>query len=64
VWTPLNTAAKPAEDVARFGADTPMGRPGEPEELAPTYVFLASNADSGYMTGEVISLLGGDVTAA
>jgi NAD(P)-dependent dehydrogenase (short-subunit alcohol dehydrogenase family) len=41
-----------------------MGRPGEPEELAPTYVFLASNADSGYMTGEVISLLGGDVTAA
>ncbi len=64
VWTPLNTAAKPAEDVAQFGADTPMGRPGQPEELAPTYVFLASNADSGYMTGEVISLLGGDVTAA
>lgn len=64
VWTPLNTAAKSPEDVAQFGADTPMGRPGQPEELAPTYVFLASNADSGYMTGEVISLLGGDVTAA
>jgi Dehydrogenases with different specificities (related to short-chain alcohol dehydrogenases) len=64
VWTPLNTAAKDPEDVAEFGAYTPMGRPGQPEELAPTYVFLASNADSGFMTGEVISLLGGDVTAA
>jgi NAD(P)-dependent dehydrogenase (short-subunit alcohol dehydrogenase family) len=64
VWTPLNTAAKSSDDVSQFGADTPMGRPGQPEELAPTYVFLASNADSGFMTGEIISLLGGDVTAA
>jgi NAD(P)-dependent dehydrogenase (short-subunit alcohol dehydrogenase family) len=64
VWTPLNTAAKPAEEVAKFGHDTPMGRPGQPEEIAPVYVFLASNADSGFITGEVISLLGGDVTAA
>lgn len=64
VWTPLNTVAKDSKDVAQFGADTPMGRPGQPEELAPTYVFLASNADSSFMTGEVISLLGGDVTAA
>lgn len=64
VWTPLNTAAKPAEEVAKFGAWTPMGRPGQPEEIAPTYVFLASNADSSFITGEVISLLGGDVTAA
>ena len=64
VWTPLNPSAKPAEDVAEFGADTPMGRPGQPEEIAPVYVFLASNADSSYITGEVISLLGGDVTAA
>lgn len=64
VWTPLNTVAKTPEDVAQFGAQTPMGRPGQPEEIAPTYVFLASNADSSYMTGEVISLLGGDVTAA
>jgi NAD(P)-dependent dehydrogenase (short-subunit alcohol dehydrogenase family) len=63
VWTPLNTAAKPSEEVEKFGADTPMGRPGEPEELAPTYVFLASNADSSFMSGEVIALLGGDVTA-
>jgi NAD(P)-dependent dehydrogenase (short-subunit alcohol dehydrogenase family) len=64
VWTPLNTAAKDSGDVEKFGQDTPMGRPGQPEEIAPVYVFLASNADSSYITGEVISLLGGDVTAA
>lgn len=64
VWTPLNPSAKPAEEVAKFGADTPMGRPAQPEEIAPTYVFLASNADSSYITGEVITLLGGEVTAA
>jgi NAD(P)-dependent dehydrogenase (short-subunit alcohol dehydrogenase family) len=64
VWTPLNTAAKNATDVSQFGAWTPMGRPGQPEEIAPTYVFLASNADSSFITGEIISLLGGDVTAA
>jgi|SRR5687768_3569392 len=64
VWTPLNTAARPAKEVSDFGADTPMGRPGQPEEMAPTYVFLASNADSSFITGEVITLLGGEVTAA
>lgn len=64
VWTPLNTAAKSSDEVAKFGEDTPMGRPGQPEEIAPVYVFLASNADSSYITGEVISLLGGNVTAA
>jgi NAD(P)-dependent dehydrogenase (short-subunit alcohol dehydrogenase family) len=40
-----------------------MGRPGQPEEVAPTYVYLASGADSGYVTGEVITLLGGETTA-
>jgi NAD(P)-dependent dehydrogenase (short-subunit alcohol dehydrogenase family) len=64
VWTPLNTAAKPAEEVTKFGEDTPMGRPAQPEEIAPTYVFLASNADSSFITGEVITLLGGETTAA
>src|SRR4051812_3380151 len=59
VWTPLNTQAKDAEDVTEFGADAPMGRPGQPEELAPTYVFLASNIDSSYISGEIIPVLGG-----
>jgi NAD(P)-dependent dehydrogenase (short-subunit alcohol dehydrogenase family) len=63
VWTPLNPADRPAEEVADFGSDTPYGRPGQPEELAPTYVFLASNADSGFMTGEVLTLLGGQTVA-
>jgi NAD(P)-dependent dehydrogenase (short-subunit alcohol dehydrogenase family) len=63
VWTPLNPVSKPAEEVTEFGADTPMKRPAQPEEIAPTFVFLASNIDSSYMTGEVISLLGGDTTA-
>jgi NAD(P)-dependent dehydrogenase (short-subunit alcohol dehydrogenase family) len=64
VWTPLNTVAKRAEEVTQFGADTPVGRPAQPEELAPAYVFLASNADSGFISGEVLPVLGGDVIAA
>jgi NAD(P)-dependent dehydrogenase (short-subunit alcohol dehydrogenase family) len=63
VWTPLNPAAKPAKDVAKFGEDTPYGRPAQPEEIAPAYVFFASNADSSYITGEVLTLLGGETTA-
>lgn len=64
VWTPLNTADKPAKEVAKHGADTPMKRPAQPEEIAPAFVFFASNADSSYITGEVLTLLGGDTTAA
>jgi NAD(P)-dependent dehydrogenase (short-subunit alcohol dehydrogenase family) len=63
VWTPLNPADKPAEEVAEFGADTPMKRPAQPEEIAPAFVFFASEADSSYITGEVLTLLGGDTTA-
>jgi NAD(P)-dependent dehydrogenase (short-subunit alcohol dehydrogenase family) len=63
VWTPLNAADQPARDVAMFGSDQPFGRPAQPEEVAPAFVFLASNADSGYITGEVITLLGGETTA-
>jgi NAD(P)-dependent dehydrogenase (short-subunit alcohol dehydrogenase family) len=64
VWTPLNTADKPAKEVAKHGEDTPMKRPAQPEEVAPAYVFFASNADSSYITGEVLTLLGGETTAA
>jgi NAD(P)-dependent dehydrogenase (short-subunit alcohol dehydrogenase family) len=64
VWTPLNVADKPAEKVAVFGQDTPMKRPAQPEEIAPAIVFFASNADASYVTGEILSLLGGDTTAA
>lgn len=64
VWTPLNVSdAKPPEKVAVFGQDTPMRRPAQPEEIAPAFVFLASPADSGYITGEVLTLLGGNTTA-
>jgi len=64
VWTPLNVADKPAEEVAKFGADTPMKRPAQPEEIGPAFVFFASNIDSSYITGEVLTLLGGETTAA
>lgn len=63
VWTPLNVSDKPAEEVAEFGSDTPMKRPAQPEEIAPSYVFFASNADSSYITGEIITLLGGETSA-
>lgn len=64
IWTPLNVADKEAKEVAKHGADTPMKRPGQPEEVAPAYVFFASNADSSYITGEVLTLLGGETRAA
>jgi len=64
VWTPLNVADKPPDRVARFGAETPMGRPAQPDEIAPAIVFLASGVDSSYITGEVLTLLGGETTAA
>ena len=64
VWTPLNPSDKPAKEVAKFGADTPMKRPAQPEEIAPAYVYFASEVDSSYVTGEVLTLLGGETTAA
>jgi NAD(P)-dependent dehydrogenase (short-subunit alcohol dehydrogenase family) len=59
VWTPLNPADKPAERVAKFGADTPMKRPAQPEEIAPAFVFLAAPSCSSYITGEVLPIIGG-----
>jgi len=63
VWTPLNPSDKAAKDVRQFGASQPMKRPAQPEEVAPAFVFFASNADSSYITGEVLTLLGGETTA-
>lgn len=64
VWTPLNPSDKPAKEIAKFGADTPMKRPAQPEEIAPAFVYFASEIDSSYVTGEVLTLLGGETTAA
>jgi NAD(P)-dependent dehydrogenase (short-subunit alcohol dehydrogenase family) len=64
VWTPLNPAERTAEDMKDFGADTPFGRPAQPEEIAPAYVFFASEADSSYITGHILPILGGDTIAA
>ncbi|MED4534346.1 SDR family oxidoreductase [Metabacillus fastidiosus] len=58
IWTPLIPSTFPEESVETFGKDTPMNRPGQPEELAPAYVLLASS-DSSYMTGQVIHINGG-----
>ncbi len=63
IWTVLQPVSKSAKRVAEHGQKTPMGRPGQPEEVAPAFVFFASEADSSYITGEVLTLLGGDTTA-
>jgi NAD(P)-dependent dehydrogenase (short-subunit alcohol dehydrogenase family) len=59
VWTPLNPADQDADRVSRFGADTPMKRPAQPEEIAPAFVFLASSHCSSYITGEILPVIGG-----
>ena len=63
IWTPLQPVSKPAEEVAEHGADTPMKRPGQPEEVAPAFVFFASEADSSYISGEIMTILGGETRA-
>lgn len=64
VWTPLNVADAGAseEKVSKFGSQAPIGRPAQPEELAPAYVFLASDADSSYITGIVLPVMGGETS--
>jgi len=58
IWTPLIPATMPAEQVSSFGANTPLGRAGQPAEVAPSYVFFAS-AQSSYITGEILGVTGG-----
>ncbi|MBU5344774.1 SDR family oxidoreductase [Paenibacillus sp. FSL W7-1279] len=60
IWTPLIPSTFPPDQVAEFGATQPMKRPGQPEELAPAYVYLAST-DSSYVSGQVIHVNGGEV---
>ena len=63
IWTPFIPSTS-AEKTVQHGAKTPMKRPGQPEEVAPAFVFFASEADSSYITGEILALLGGETTAA
>lgn len=60
IWTPLIPSTFPPEKVEKFGKDTPLGRPGQPDEVAPCYVFLASS-ESSYMTGQVLHPNGGTI---
>ena len=61
IWTPLNPASYPAEHIKHFGADTPMKRAGQPFEVAPAYLYLASD-DSRYVSGQVLHVNGGTIT--
>ena len=63
IWTPLIPATFDAEKVSKFGSDTPLGRAGQPEEVAPCYVFLAS-AEASYITGQVLHPNGGEIVNA
>ena len=60
IWTPLIPSTFSPEEVETFGSDVPLGRPGQPEEVAPSYLFLASD-DSSYMTGQVLHPNGGTI---
>jgi NAD(P)-dependent dehydrogenase (short-subunit alcohol dehydrogenase family) len=62
VWTPLNPsdAGASAQQVSHFGENQPIGRPAQPEELAPAYVYLASDADSSYVSGIILPVMGGE----
>jgi NAD(P)-dependent dehydrogenase (short-subunit alcohol dehydrogenase family) len=64
IWTPLNPfGGQKPEDMKDFGKDTPMGRPGQPNEVAPSFLFLAYE-DASYMTGQVLHPDGGDSTSS
>jgi Dehydrogenases with different specificities (related to short-chain alcohol dehydrogenases) len=62
VWTALNPADQDPEEIKNFGKDTPFKRPAQPEEIAPCYVFLASEADSSFISGELITITAGSTS--
>ncbi len=64
IWTPLIPSTFDEDKVDEFGADVPLGRPGQPEEVAPAFVYLASEADSSYVTGQIIHVNGGEIINA
>jgi len=64
IWTPLIVSSFGNEEIQKFGKHTLLGRPGQPEEVAPSYLFLACNELSSYMTGQVLHPNGGTVTNA
>ena len=59
VWTPLNPSDRPAKEVAKFGEDSDMGRPAQPEEISPAFVFLASPVTASYVNGAILPVMGG-----
>jgi NAD(P)-dependent dehydrogenase (short-subunit alcohol dehydrogenase family) len=59
IWTPLQPATQPTEKVEKFGSDTPLGRAGQPAEVAPAYVFLACEDTASYVSGTVLGVTGG-----
>ena len=61
VWTPLIVSTFPEEKVKDFGKQAPIGRAAHPDELAPSYVFLASNELSSFYTGQVLGAIGGEI---
>ncbi len=61
IWTPLITASEPNKTLKEHGAGTPIGRGGQPNEVAPSYLFLACNDDSSYISGQVLHPNGGEV---
>lgn len=62
IWTPLQPASRDAEDVPGFGSDTPLGRAGQPAEVAPAYVFLACEQTASYISGSILGVTGGKAT--
>lgn len=63
VWTPIQVTDKSPEQQEKLGEETELGRPAQPEEIAPAYVYFASSGDSSYVTGETLLLLGGEIVS-